>query len=225
MNQRRIQRIESLGRANVKTMRLAFGLANINEVVLQYIPDVNKRNNFSTAVKNRALRAMQNQYNEIADELNAQIVPVPRVRVDRSLTTLGDLGQFVERWTSRKNRGKVVQEFGQTVVFAKDPFSLTLKSTLVANAKQTWEFGSTEHFIAWYQRVMNDELTTIDSQTEVAVGELKNVFLGNIKAKLKVIAGGCNKNKAGDKKMKSSFYNFELFNPYSQDNNCFFSCI
>jgi hypothetical protein len=225
MNQRRIQRIESLGRANVKTMRLAFGLTNINEVVLQYIPNVNKRANFTTAVKNRALRAMQNQYNEIADNLNAQIVPVPRVRVDRSLTTLGDLGLFVERWTAKKNRGNVIQEFGQTVVFAKDPFSLTLKSTLVANAMQTWDFGSTEHFIAWYQRIMNDEVTNIDSQTEVAVGELKNVFLGNIKAKLKVVAGGCNKNKAGDKKMKSSFYNFELHNPYSQDNNCFFSCI
>ena len=225
MNQQRIRRIETLGTANVRTMRLAFGLANINEVVLQYIPNLNKRSNFSTAVKNRALRAMQQQYNEIADDLNAQIVAVPRVRVDRSLTTLGDLGQFVERWTARKNRGNVVQEFGQTIVFAKDPFSLTLKSTLVANAKQTWDFTSTEHFIAWYQRIMNDELTNIDSQTEVAVGELKNVFLGNVKARLKVIAGGCNKNKAGAKKMKSSFYNFELFNPYSQDNNCFFSCI
>lgn len=225
MNQQRIRRIESLGSANVRTMRLAFGLANINDVVLQYGLGGNKRSNFSTAVKNRALRAMQQQYNQIADDLNAQIVAVPRVRVDRSITTLGDLGLFVERWTSRKNRGNVVQEFGQTIVFAKDPFSLTLKSTLVANAKQTWDFGSTEHFIAWYQRIMNDELTTIDSQTEVAVGELKNVFLGNVKARLKIIAGGCNKNKAGAKKMKSSFYNFELFNPYSQDNNCFFSCI
>ena len=209
----------------MKTMRQAFGLTNINEVVLQYVPNVNKRSNFSTAIKNRALRAMQNQYNQIADDLNAQIVAVPRVRVDRSLTTLGDLGQVVERWTARKNRGNVVQEFGQTIVFAKEPFSLTLKSTLVANAKQTWDFGSTEHFIAWYQRIMSDELTSIDSQTEIAVGVLKNVFLGNVKARLKITAGGCNKNKAGDKKMKSSFYNFELFNPYSQDNNCFFSCI
>lgn len=220
---RRVSRIESLGTTNVRTMRNAFGLANINEVVLRYELGGNKRSNFSTAVKNRALRAMRDDYNEKVEEINAGYVP--RARVDRSLTTLGDLGQFVERWTARKNRGNVVQEFGQTIVFAKDPFSLTLKSTLVADARQTWNFGSTEHFIAWYQRIMNDEITNIDSQTEVAVGELKNVFLGNIKANLKIVAGGCNKNKAGDKKMKSSFYNFELHNPASRDNNCFFSCI
>jgi hypothetical protein len=176
MNQRRIQRIESLGRANVKTMRLAFGLTNINEVVLQYIPNVNKRANFTTAVKNRALRAMQNQYNEIADNLNAQIVPVPRVRVDRSLTTLGDLGLFASKWWTKNNRGNVVVEPNRTVVFAKDPFSLTLTSTLVANVKQTWEFGSTEHFMAWYERIMSDELASIDSQTEV--GRTKKCILG-----------------------------------------------
>lgn len=42
---------------------------------------------------------------------------------------------------------------------------------------------------------------------------------------IRVIAGGCNKHKEGIKDMKSSFYNYKLFNPCSMNNNCFFHCL
>jgi hypothetical protein len=54
----------------------------------------------------------------------------------------------------------------------------------------------------------------------------KKLFTDNvIIEEIKPISGGCNKHKAGDKKMKSSFYNYTLHNPCSMNNNCLFHCI
>jgi hypothetical protein len=56
--------------------------------------------------------------------------------------------------------------------------------------------------------------------------DYKNLFKGLLLIKKKnLLSGGCNTNKAGPKKIKSSFYHYQLHNPFSRNNNCFFNCL
>ena len=66
----------------------------------------------------------------------------------------------------------------------------------------------------------------IDSNGNKIEGDIKNLFRGNIVIEnISGLMGGCNKHKACDKKMSSLFYDYELFNPASMNNNCFFHCL
>ena len=55
--------------------------------------------------------------------------------------------------------------------------------------------------------------------------ELKNAFDFVKVINLKFIGGGCNKHTKTDKNIKTSFYDFKLYNPVSRENNCFFKCL
>lgn len=46
-----------------------------------------------------------------------------------------------------------------------------------------------------------------------------------LKVTFEEVAGGCNKHKSHEKEIKGRYYNFQVFNPVSKDNNCGLKCI
>ena len=54
---------------------------------------------------------------------------------------------------------------------------------------------------------------------------IKSVFDTLIINNIKIIGGGCNKHTTTDKQLKTSFYEFELYNPCSRQDNCLFKCL
>lgn len=119
---------------------------------------------------------------------------------------------YINKWNLKNNK--------------KDKkFEITLKSG-IANIKQTFKFNSYSHFENWLEKVKNDKLDNKDYGGSINAIDNDDLFNKVVLIeKIKIISGGCNKHKAGDKKIKSSFYNFDLYNPVSKDNNCFFCCL
>ena len=122
---------------------------------------------------------------------------------------LSELGELVsERLASQNITGR---------------FSTTLKST-IANVTQKYNFNHATHFKNWLKK-----LTERDGDSQGTNNTVdKNLFPpdGTVEvASVEAVAGGCNTNKAGPKKMKSSFYNYKLFQPFSRNNNCFFATL
>lgn len=96
----------------------------------------------------------------------------------------------------------------------------------IANISHTFKYMCANHFQNWFDKIVNEKNQEIDSQGNTLNVNDKNLFDGIITVEnLKIIGGGCNKHKSGIKQLKSSFYNFKLFNPTSKDNNCFFACL
>jgi len=124
---------------------------------------------------------------------------------------------------------KIITAFNKREGNKDKPFEFILKST-IANVERRYPFNHYEHFLNWFNKVLTDNDVASSSSAglvyhlEIGVGN--NLFGADVIIKeLKLTAGGCNKNKAGLKKMKSSFYNYLLWNPYSENNNCLFACL
>jgi DNA polymerase type B, organellar and viral len=113
--------------------------------------------------------------------------------------------------------------------FKKNPnqmLSLKLGSTK-ADVILPLKFKCLAHFDNWLKRII-DEGTQLNSAGQMIEEDIntKKLFTDEVIIEdVKTISGGCNKHKAGDKKIKSSFYTYKLYNPCSMNNNCFFHCI
>lgn len=129
-----------------------------------------------------------------------------RLQSLKPIIKLDDLLDFVKKWL--KGSGRF--------------FTITIKSTR-ANVQHQFEFNGLRHFEFWFERLKERETDTAGNLTE---GDIDNLFRGYIIIEnISRIMGGCNKHKAGVKKMKSKFYDYELYNPCSMGNNCFFHCL
>lgn len=133
---------------------------------------------------------------------------IKKVKNTKPIIKIAKLNGFIENWSYKQAGNKA--------------FSLTVKSTK-ADVKSSHKFKCYAHFFNWFNRL----ITTGENDSagnELFVGaELFDDYV--IIDDIKVIAGGCNKHKEGVKNMKSSFYNYKLFNPCSMNNNCFFHCL
>lgn len=140
----------------------------------------------------------------------------PARDVTKPKMTMAKLGKYVEYWYKKNKENNTF-------------FSIKLQSRVAPDVKNTFKFNSIYHFKNWYEKVKTQtyELSS-ESWGNVLTpsdDEFYNLFQDVVVDSIKFIAGGCNKHAAGDKKFKTSFYNFKLYNPQSMSNNCFFKCL
>ena len=129
-----------------------------------------------------------------------------RLQKLKPIIKLEDLKDFVIKWLKGSHKF----------------FTITIKSTK-ANVQHQFEFNGVNHFTYWFNKLKEQE---IDSGGQILEEDLKNLFRGNIIIEnISGLMGGCNKHKACSKQMSSLFYDYELFNPVSRENNCFFHCL
>ena len=139
------------------------------------------------------------------DETDNKII---KVKNTKPIINMTKLEGFINNWNIKKGDNKA--------------FSLTLKS-IKADVKSVWKFRCYQHFIYWHTKLIaTGEMDSQGNEIKVIAG----LFDGDVIIDdISIIAGGCNKHKEGVKDMKSSFYNYKLFNPCSMNNNCFFHCL
>jgi hypothetical protein len=117
----------------------------------------------------------------------------------------------IEKWNKKNNK-------------SDKKFELSLKSG-IADISRSFKFNNMSHFLNWLEKVKNEKMDIKDYGGSINYIDTEDLFSNIIVENIKIISGGCNKHKAGDKKIKSSFYHFKLYNPTSKDNNCLFCCL
>jgi len=166
--------------------------------------------------RNLAQKAKREAANFLANVGN--IVTHHQVKVkSKPRIAIAKLEGFVDNWYRKNKKGDNTH------------FSINLQSQLVPDIKNTFKFNHINHFNNWIEKVKTQTYTARqESWGEIIVPDneefydlFKNVLVDNVK----FIGGGCNKHSAGEKKYKSAFYDFKLFNPQSMNNNCFFKCV
>ena len=208
-----LKNVKDLGKGDIKTIqvygRTFFGLpANSRlEVLYRQLGTHNIINARSQLLQlyNRHIKEeyekekKKRRFEKILKLARARIIIKPHI-------DFTELGKFVKNWYRNK----------------KGAFSLTLKSSR-ADIKHTWKFHAYKHFDNWFEKLTTENA---DSAGNIEFTEGNRIFDGIIIVDdINLISGGCNKNKAGNKKMKSSFYEYKLFNPCGENNNCFFACL
>ena len=187
------------------------------ERVFNYI----KSNNLK--YKNKDLKQYITQVQTIEDKYNKLIKQIEQLikknkKIKSNVIPFEKVGTIVNKW------------WNKTQPEAKRyRFVLRLKSG-VADVEHSFKFNHINHFDNWFDKIKESK-GVIKSESfgevyDIEGDDFKNLFtdLCSI-VKLDYIKGGCNKHKACDKKIKGCLYNFKLFNPSSQNNNCFFSVI
>lgn len=117
--------------------------------------------------------------------------------------------QFVEAWNATFN--------------GVNKFQITIQSTK-ADISKTFKFNGVQHFLNWLEKIKEGEHSGSTPQSFNYVDD--NLFSGDIILnEISLIQGGCNKHSKVDKKLKTSFYDFKLYNPTSMNNNCLFACL
>lgn len=136
-------------------------------------------------------------------------------KINKNTIKTGDLYNKVIKMTKEMN--------------IRGPFILTLQSG-ISDIKHTFKFVHPNHFDNWINKILsNDGVANSDSFEEkyhIEVDDFDDLF-GKfvIIISVKPLSGGCNKHKAGEKVIKSAFYEFNLYNPVSRLNNCFFKVL
>lgn len=117
--------------------------------------------------------------------------------------------QYVEAWNATFN--------------GVNKFQITIQSTK-ADISKTFKFNGVQHFLNWLEKIKEGEHSGSNPQSFNYVDD--NLFSGDIILnEINLIQGGCNKHSKVDKKLKTSFYDFNLYNPSSMNNNCLFACL
>lgn len=230
------RKITSLGKTNIaKLKQEIFGdkSYNINKVIEFYeLAPKNKR--YSNAVKQNALEIMRDEYNQAIDAYNTQEKERIRKEKKRYKLFLANYNFDVPIIQPRdKTKPRMVLEkidryisfWNRTNNLNNSPFTVRIKSG-VANIYQTFRFANIFHFNNWIDKVNNEGIVNVNSGNEEFQVNDEDIFNGVLTIdEVKLVTGGCNKHKSGTKKMKSSFYDYKLFNPSSKDNNCLFACL
>lgn len=127
----------------------------------------------------------------------------------------------------RKNKVYTFLTLEKYVVsqFSRDsPFEIKVKS-ITTGITHTFKFSCMRHFLNWSSRINEEHLDSAGTG-QLTETEIKDIWeLGFTILNMNETRGGCNKHASCEKKLKSAFYNFELHNPTSRDNNCFFACL
>lgn len=189
------------------------GFDNANDA---YHHMVEVYNNYVEGTRRARRKQRERNRREAESFLNTManaVTPAQGYRVRRyPRIVFRELGKYIEWWD--KSIGE------------NSPFELTLKSG-IANVQHTYKFKNMYHFRNWYDKTNEQQLIAKSESWGVSYHlestEIHDLFSQLvIVKKLREISGGCNQNKAGEKSMKSAFYNYKLYNPVSRSNNCFF---
>ncbi len=159
------------------------------------------------------------------------VMPILDFKLDKNGNKVYKFEKYVKYWNQMNNKNN-------------NKFSILLKSKM-SNAQHTFKFNDYLHFHNWFEKVIQNNISSEEYGSVVKyskkfkpVNFKSNIINPNFKAiedgvfdglveinNIKVLTGGCNKHKACDKDMLSSFYKFKLHNPSSMNNNCFFACL
>lgn len=211
--------ITSLGKTNQAKLRNALGFKTINKAIEYYgetlAPDRFKKiKKYSDKTKSNVYILMQRDYNKIVKELQQQKRAEKKaIQIQEKKTPtmkIEKLKEFVSKWDAKKNKNNSF-------------FEIILKS-LSTNISHTFKFRGILHFENWFNKIVNQ---SEDSSGYVNENQNSNDIFKNVMVQdIKIITGGCNKDKnCCEKQIKTSFYNFNLYNPISKGNNCFLACI
>lgn len=159
-------------------------------------------------------------YNDTVDIINNQLKEtrkekqrILKMREQQNIyeVTNDTFSKKIKKWNTKSNKND-------------SKFIVELQSTK-ANVKREFKFNSYEHFVNWVDKIIEQGKSGSDPDSQNYYDD--SVFGGDvILSNIKVVAGGCNKDKRTiHKEMKTSFYNFQLHNPYSENNNCLFACL
>ena len=140
----------------------------------------------------------------------------PKSLFPRKKLTISQVDKVVDAWYKKTKKQNT-------------HFEITLASGVKPDVKNTFKFNHIHHFQNWFEKVKTQtyEIRS-ESWGNITVStddEFRNLFADVFVKNIKFISGGCNKHKAGNKKFKSPFYEFKLYNPVSMNNNCFFKCL
>ena len=107
----------------------------------------------------------------------------------------------------------------------KVPFTLKLDSAILGSVKSEFQFKNHFHFKMWHSNI-KDDVETDSKNCE----EWKNIMNENkidvFKFSLPTVTYGGGNNKHGDKrKLKGPHYDFDLYSPVDNANNCGFKVI
>ena len=203
---------------------------------------------FTTA--NRAYRHIANLYNDHVEQYNEGLGENRRVRknarevtkraVKKEINNFLSIGEAssktqkgkrlfptfdISRPVKENRLGKYVQHWWKSHHLKQnEPFTLKLKSG-IADIIHEWKFKNMGHFENWFEKATQDLVYLVrEYGMDVEINEGRSDLWGGIVSviQLKKLAGGCNTHKAGEKKLLSSFYKYNLWNPFSKNNNCFF---
>ena len=156
--------------------------------------------------KKKTRKAMSRQLQALQHlgELNASF----QIKDKRPKMVINKLGGFVKNWIKRNKKD--------------EPFEIKLKSR-IANVSRKFKFTCLVHFENWLSRLVGDhEVDSAGNMVKITEYDLlKDVIVESIH----FIKGGCNTHKPSTIGLKSSFYNYKLFNPSSKNNNCFLACL
>lgn len=104
------------------------------------------------------------------------------------------------------------------------PFEVKLGSSVI-DYNHTFKFNHAQHFKHWAFKFLDSGETDSTGRFKRAA---RNIFPPDAPFDFNgvtAVSGGCNTHVAGPKKMKSSFYNYELYQPFSRHNNCYFAAL
>lgn len=170
--------------------------------------------------KKQAEEELVRLYNETVDIINNQLKEnkkekdrIIKMREKQNIYEITDdkFSNKIKKWNMKTNK--------------EDKYFIVEIQSTKANVKREFKFNSTQHFENWVNKILEEGKSGSDPDSQNYYDD--SVFGGDIiLSKIKLVGGGCNKDKRIiHKEMKTSFYDFQLHNPYSENNNCLFACL
>ena len=176
----------------------------INSKRKKEVRDFYKKQYGITAVKVPAINRL------LAEELGVDVKNIYKILAEK----------FNTRETERYNN-----------IINNTHFEFTLRSAK-SPAKVTVKFNHLKHFENWYAKALadsgfweTDSAGQFFSLEQIGAANKGNLFNRIFLEDIHRISGGGNKHGCGEKKVKSAFYNYKLYNPAGENNNCFFKCL
>jgi hypothetical protein len=171
-------------------------------LVLEYNKSLDKERKTIKTTKQQLKKELKNFNYDIITPVVIKDRTKPKFHIQK-------LGKYIKYWVKTH----------------KGIFELVLQSR-ISKVKRTLTFTHIEHFNNWYNHLMADkEVDSAGNPLNTMNNNEYDLFENVIVNDVRVIVGGCNSHKPASVKMKSSFYEYELYNPASKDNNCFLACL
>lgn len=174
-----------------------------------------------------AYEELRSIYNEYIDDERKQRRRTQRLSKThlQTIQHLGDLHTAPNNKQRSKPKMSIEKLGGYVKNWLKNKhghFEIKLKSR-IADVSRKFHFNHLQHFENWYSKLIGDH--EIDSAGNKIHNDDYDLFKNVVVENIKIVGGGCNSHKAKTIGLKSSFYNYKLYNPTSKGNNCFFACL
>lgn len=201
------RKINSLYFSNVQKATLRDFFAVQTGRTFRSITDITRY--LQTITSDHTYEVIRNLYNDSLD-VERRRVRAERARIARRKPdgiAFSKLQDVVDEWI--KNNKNVTN------------FQVRLRA--MNGYEHTFTFNHRNHFESWFNRVIDgDEVKTSDNVTTVTRNPKIFEFVKVVS--IVPLAGGCNTRETSKQVLKTNYYEFNLTNPHSEHNDCFFEC-